>query len=154
MAGVNQWICIALGVVSASVLVWATFHLNAKYGEWGLMKMQAARNHPRYIINRRRFLRLIISNYWCPVKRFIPGSFLHSGPEMVPRWSRKFRLWRCGNLPLRMCLPGQRAWQTHQALTYTHITSIPPTARSASVLQAKPSCSVAYYSEFNEHPIA
>lgn len=32
MAGVNQWICIALGVISASVLVWATFHLNAKYG--------------------------------------------------------------------------------------------------------------------------
>ena len=41
MAGVNQWICITLGVISASVLVWATFHLNAKYGEWGLMKMQA-----------------------------------------------------------------------------------------------------------------
>ena len=62
MAGVNQWICIALGVISASVLVWATFHLNAKYGEWGLMKMQAARNHPRYIINRKRFLRLTIPN--------------------------------------------------------------------------------------------
>ena len=43
MAGVNQWICIVLGVISASVLVWATFHLNAKYGEWGLMKMQAVR---------------------------------------------------------------------------------------------------------------
>lgn len=42
MAGVNQWICIVLGVISASVLVWATFHLNAKYGEWGLMKIQAA----------------------------------------------------------------------------------------------------------------
>lgn len=39
MAGVNQWICITLGVISASVLVWATFHLNAKYGEWGLMKI-------------------------------------------------------------------------------------------------------------------
>ena len=62
MAGVNQWICIALGIISASVLVWATFHLNAKYGEWGLMKIQAARNHPRYIINRKRFLRLIIPN--------------------------------------------------------------------------------------------
>ena len=35
---------------------------NAKYGEWGLMKMQAAKNHPRYIINRKRFLRLIIPN--------------------------------------------------------------------------------------------
>ena len=38
MAGVNQWICIVLGVISASVLVWAT------------------------IINRKRFLRLIIPN--------------------------------------------------------------------------------------------
>ena len=62
MAGVNQWICIALGIVSASVLVWATFRLNARYGEWGLMKMQAARNHPRYIINRKRFLRLFNPN--------------------------------------------------------------------------------------------
>lgn len=62
MAGVNQWICIALGVISASVLVWATFHLNAKYGEWGLMKMQAVRSHPRYIINRKRFLRLFNAN--------------------------------------------------------------------------------------------
>ena len=62
IGGVNQWICIALGVISASVLVWATFHLNAKYGEWGLMKMQAVRNHPSYIINRKRFLRLIIPN--------------------------------------------------------------------------------------------
>ena len=62
MAGVNQWICIVLGVISASVLVWATFHLKAKYGEWGLMKIQAVRNHPRYIISRKRFLRLIIPN--------------------------------------------------------------------------------------------
>ena len=62
MVGMNQWICIALGIISASVLVWTTFHLNAKYGEWGLMKMQAVRNHPRYIINRKRFLRLIIPN--------------------------------------------------------------------------------------------
>ena len=62
MAGVNQWICIALGVISASVPVWASFRLNAKYGEWGLMKMQAVRNHPRYIINRKRFLRLFNAN--------------------------------------------------------------------------------------------
>ena len=34
----------------------------AKYGEWGLMKMQAAKNHPRYIISRKRFLRLTIPN--------------------------------------------------------------------------------------------
>ena len=62
MADVNQWICIALGIISASVLVWATFHLNANYFDWCLMKMHAAKNHPRYIINRKRFLRLIIHN--------------------------------------------------------------------------------------------
>ncbi len=58
MAGIDQWVCIGFGVISASVLVWVTFRMNAKYGEWGLMKLQALRSHPRYIINRRRFLRL------------------------------------------------------------------------------------------------
>ena len=58
MAGIDQWICIGFGGISASVLVWATFHMNTKYGEWGLMKLQALRRHPRYIINRRKFLRL------------------------------------------------------------------------------------------------
>ncbi len=53
MAGVGQLICIVFGVVCASVLVWGTFTLNRKYGEHGLMKLQASRNHPRYIINRR-----------------------------------------------------------------------------------------------------
>ena len=52
---------IGFGVISASVLVWATFRMNTKYGEWGLMKLQALRRHPRYIINRRKFLRLFSS---------------------------------------------------------------------------------------------
>ena len=59
MAGIDQWVCIGFGGISASVLVWATFHMNTKYGEWGLMKLQALRSHPRHIINRRKFLRLI-----------------------------------------------------------------------------------------------
>lgn len=58
MAGVPQGICIGLGIVSASVLVWFTFHLNGKYGEHGLMKLGASRNHPRYIINRKAVSRL------------------------------------------------------------------------------------------------
>jgi len=53
MAGVNQWICIFFGVSAASMLVYGTFFLNKKYGEHGLMKTQARRNHPRYVINRR-----------------------------------------------------------------------------------------------------
>jgi len=55
MIGVDQMICIAFGGITAVTLVRATFHLNDKYGEHGLMKLQAIKNHPRYIINRRRF---------------------------------------------------------------------------------------------------
>ena len=58
MLGINQWTCIAFGVVSALILVYGTFYLNRKYGEHGLMKMQARRNHPHYVINRRRISRL------------------------------------------------------------------------------------------------
>jgi hypothetical protein len=58
MAGIGQWICIGFGVCAASVLVWLTFSLNAKYGEHGLMKVQARRSHPKYIINRKTIPRL------------------------------------------------------------------------------------------------
>lgn len=58
MAGVNQWICIGFGGTSASILVWQTFSLNRKYGEYGLMKRSALHSHPRYLINRRRIPRL------------------------------------------------------------------------------------------------
>ncbi len=58
MAGIDQWICIAFGVIAASALVWLTFNLNAKYGEYGLMKLFAKRQHPRYLINRRNSRRL------------------------------------------------------------------------------------------------
>jgi len=55
MAGVNQLVCVLLGVIAAVVLVNGTFQMNKKYGEHGLMKTQARRNHPRYVINRRNF---------------------------------------------------------------------------------------------------
>lgn len=58
MAGISQWACIAFGSVSATLLVWLAFRLNGKYGEHGLMKLGAARTHPRYLINRRRISRL------------------------------------------------------------------------------------------------
>jgi hypothetical protein len=66
MAGVNQWICIAFGIISALILVYGTFHLNKKYGEYGLMKQQARRNHPRYVISRRTISRLF--NYELKIK--------------------------------------------------------------------------------------
>jgi hypothetical protein len=62
MADVNQWICIVFGIVSSLFLVYGTFYLNRKYGEHGLMKAQAKRNHPRYVINRRSFYKLLIRN--------------------------------------------------------------------------------------------
>ena len=61
LAGVNQWVCIGTGVSSASLLVWQTFALNRRYGEYGLMKRMANRQHPRFLINRRKPY-LIIKN--------------------------------------------------------------------------------------------
>lgn len=59
ISGVSQWFCIGFGVTAASALVWLTFHLNAKYGQYDLMKLTAVKYHPRYIINRLRLNRLI-----------------------------------------------------------------------------------------------
>ena len=59
MAGAGQWLCIGFGVVSASVTVWLTFRLNAKYGEHGLMKLGAARMRPRHVLHRRRVSNLL-----------------------------------------------------------------------------------------------
>lgn len=59
MAGIDQWVCIGFALISATLLVWLTFRLNEQYGEHGLMKLMAKKQHPRYLINRknpRRFL--------------------------------------------------------------------------------------------------
>ena len=53
MIGIEQWVCILFGVVSASLLVWGTFLLNARSGEYGLVSLAAARRHPRYLIHRK-----------------------------------------------------------------------------------------------------
>jgi hypothetical protein len=63
MVGVGQWFCIGFGVTGGLTLVYGTFYLNGKYGEHGLMKAQARRNHPRYVINRLSISKLFtISN--------------------------------------------------------------------------------------------
>lgn len=59
IAGLPQGFCIGFGVLSASALVWITFKLNAKYGQYGLMKLTSVNYRPRYIINRLRLTRLI-----------------------------------------------------------------------------------------------
>lgn len=58
MMNIDQWICIGFGVTAASALVWLTFMLNKRYGEFGLMKLYARKQHPRYITNRLAIPRL------------------------------------------------------------------------------------------------
>lgn len=62
MAGVNTYICLSIGGISSSVLIWQTFSLNRKYGEHGLMKLGARKKHPRYIISRKPIFRYIRIN--------------------------------------------------------------------------------------------
>lgn len=62
MIGIDQTVCLIFGIASASVLIWGTFHLNEKYGEHGLLKLQASHSHPRFIINRRRIPSLFTRN--------------------------------------------------------------------------------------------
>lgn len=54
MIGVNSFICLFLGAGGALLIVWQTFSLNKKYGEYGLMKISAKKRHPHYIICRKR----------------------------------------------------------------------------------------------------
>ena len=61
MAGASQWVCIGFGLAAASVLVWLTFSLNTQYGEFGLMKLFARQQHPRYLLNRKAPSRLFRS---------------------------------------------------------------------------------------------
>ena len=62
MAGINTYICLAIGGLTSSVLVWQTFSLNRKYGEHGLMKLGAKKKHPQYIISRKSIYRYLKSN--------------------------------------------------------------------------------------------
>ena len=54
LCGVSQVTCLVIGVVGASLVVWQTFTMNRKYGQYGLMKKGAVRMHPRYLVNRRK----------------------------------------------------------------------------------------------------
>lgn len=58
LIGIDQWICIGFGAITASVLVWLTFRLNTTYGSHGLMKVLALKTYPRYILNRLPISRL------------------------------------------------------------------------------------------------
>ena len=58
-AGIGQWTCNGFGVSAATAVVWLTFSLNRRFGSHGLMKLLAARQHPRRILSRKRITRLI-----------------------------------------------------------------------------------------------
>ena len=59
LCGVSQVACLVIGVVGATIVVWQTFTMNRKYGQYGLMKKGAVRMHPRYLVNRRTVCHLI-----------------------------------------------------------------------------------------------
>ena len=59
MCGMNQYLCLGMGVSGATLVVWQTFAMNRKYGEHGLMKRGAARRHPRYLLSRRPVRRIL-----------------------------------------------------------------------------------------------
>lgn len=58
LLGIGQLLCLGIGVVGATLVVWQTFSLNRRYGEYGLMKLRAIGSHPRYLSNRRSVLHL------------------------------------------------------------------------------------------------
>ena len=60
MAGLNSYACIVIGAASCSLLIWQTFLLNKKYGRYGLMKLNASKKHPRYIVSRKSIRKLIL----------------------------------------------------------------------------------------------
>ncbi|WP_455666769.1 DUF4133 domain-containing protein [Phocaeicola sp.] len=51
IAGTSQWVCIGFGVVTASSLVWLTFHLNKRKSEQRLMKLLASKKYLCFILN-------------------------------------------------------------------------------------------------------
>ena len=56
MGGVDQVACLVAGVGLGGALVALTFRLNRKYG---LMKLLAARRHPRRIVSRKSVARIL-----------------------------------------------------------------------------------------------
>lgn len=62
MAGANSFLCISIGTIGASLIVWRTFAMNRKYGEHGLMKAGARKKHPKYIICRKAVHRYLKYN--------------------------------------------------------------------------------------------
>ncbi len=63
MVGINSYMCLIIGIGGGSIIIWQTFSLNKKYGEYGLMKMGARKRHPRHIICRKPVYRYFKLNF-------------------------------------------------------------------------------------------
>lgn len=59
MVGTNSYLCLFIGGGGTALIVWQTFSLNGKYGEYGLMKLGAKKRHPKYIICRKSIHRYV-----------------------------------------------------------------------------------------------
>lgn len=60
MININQTVCLILGGGFGVILVWQVFRMNRRYGEHGLMKFWASKQHPRFLLNRKS-IRLILT---------------------------------------------------------------------------------------------
>lgn len=77
MIGINQFLCIILGVLIAIGLIWGTFFFNRKYGEFGMMKLLSKQRHPLFIINRLCFSKLLKTSKITKHEKYIESS--HTG---------------------------------------------------------------------------
>lgn len=59
LCGVNQILCLILCLLGCTLVVWQTFTINRRYGQYGLMKRAALRHHPDFLINRKTVFHLI-----------------------------------------------------------------------------------------------
>lgn len=53
MTGVSSYVCLSLGLFFSGYLIYKVFTMNKKYGPYGLMKLQARKYFPKYIISRK-----------------------------------------------------------------------------------------------------
>lgn len=60
MVGIHMYLCLSFCLSTASLIIWKTFALNAKYGEHGLMKLGAKNKHPKYIISRKIITKYLV----------------------------------------------------------------------------------------------
>ena len=58
LCGANQVLCLVLCLAGCTLVVWQTFAMNRKYGQYGLMKRAAMKYHPDFLVNRKTVFHL------------------------------------------------------------------------------------------------